>query len=284
MSVAAARMWPGVHAALWMKTWQDDVVPYLHTASDLGFESVELSLLGSGRELRRIRDEAEALGVELTCTTGLARGADPTSADAQERRRGILALEDSIERAASLGASLLSGVIYAPWGVLQSDRRDERFELAAEALSHAGDVAAEHGITLGIEAINRYETDLVNTSAQATALARAVGRENVGVLLDAYHMNIEERDVGEAIRTCGHHLVHLHVASNERGAPRVRTPWWDALFDGLDDIGYEGRATLELFVQAGEAVSSDLTVWRDIEPDPTAAARDGLAFLRGMTG
>lgn len=274
----------GVHAALWMTSWQEDVVPHLHTAAILGFDSVEVSLLGSDPgQLRRIPDEAAVLGLELTCTTGLAEGADPTSADPAEQRAGDRALAEAITTTAALGASLLSGVIYAPWGVRRQERRKERLELAASALERAGSLAADHGIALGIEAINRYETDLVNTAAQATALADAVDLPNVGVLLDAYHMNIEERDVAAAIRACGQHLVHLHVASNERGAPRARTPWWNALFGALDTIGYGGRATLEMFVQPGEAVSPDLSVWRTIEPDPTAAARDGLEFLREVT-
>lgn len=274
----------GVHAALWMKTWQDDVRPYLRTAAELGFDAVELSLLDTDPDaLRRIRDTATELGLTLTCTTGLGPDADVTSSDTEVRLAGDRALERLIRTTAELGASLLSGVIYAAWGELRADRREERWDLAASALARAAAIGREHGVVLGVEAINRYETDLVNTAARATALVEAVGEPNVGVLLDAYHMNIEEKDPAAAIRACGDRLVHMHVAGNDRGVPRPGLMDWDGLFSALRTIGYDGNVVLEMFVQADEEVSPDLNVWRDIEPDATEAAERGLTFLKGAT-
>lgn len=270
----------GVHIALWMRRWDEDVVPHIHTADGLGFDGVELSLLSmSPAEIRRIREALDASGLEVTCTTGLNASQDVTSEDPEVRAQGKQALRHAIGLAADLGAGLLSGVIYAPWGQPLQARREERWNRAVDALQDAGETARTLGLRLGIEAINRYETDLVNTATQACAMARDVGMTNVGVLLDTYHMGIEEKDVGKAIRECGEQLMHLHVVENDRGVPGSGHSPWESIGAALRDIGYQGWATLEMFVQAQQVVSPDLFVWRAIEPDPTQAARLGHAFL-----
>jgi D-psicose/D-tagatose/L-ribulose 3-epimerase len=271
----------GVHAALWMRTWQDDVAPYLETAARLGFDGVELSLLAAEPgAARRLRQRARDLGLTLTCTTGLTPGQDVTSDDGHVREAGVLALRSAVRQAHELGSKLLSGVIYASWGVRRADRRAERWARATEALRSVVDEADALDVTLGVEAINRYETDLINTADQAMALAEAVDHPRVGVLLDTYHLNIEEKDLAGALRRAGSRLVHLHVVENDRGVPGSGHVPWDDVRAGLRDIGYDRFATLEMFVQAGLDVSPDLSIWRAIEPDPTAAARAGLAFLQ----
>ena len=270
----------GVHIALWMRRWDEDVVPHIHTAADIGFDGVELSLLSlHGEQIRRIRDALDATGLDVTCTTGLNAFQDVTSDDPGVRAQGADALRRAIEVADALGSGLLSGVLYAPWGQTLAARRGERWSRAVEALQAAGEAARALGVRLGIEAINRYETDLVNTAAQARTMALDVGMVNVGVLLDTYHMGIEEKDVGEAIRTCGEQLMHLHVVENDRGVPGSGHLPWEAIAAAVRDISYQGWATLEMFVQAQQDVSPDLFVWRSIEPDPTEAARQGRAFL-----
>lgn len=270
----------GMHAATWMRSWQDDVVPLVREAATLGFDSVELSLLGGDAAARRrVRDEARSAELDLTCTTGLAPSTDVGSADAEVRAAGRAALASAVRASAELGAGHLSGVLYGAWGHSDPARREERWGHAVDALRGVAPLARDEGVVLGIEAINRYETDLVNTAAQAAAMADDVGESGVGVLLDAYHMNIEEKDVADAVRSTGPRLVHLHVAGNDRGVPAAGTLAWDALFAALRDVGYDGRVTLEMFVRAHVDVSPDLTVWRDIEPDPTDAARRARAFL-----
>lgn len=270
----------GVHAATWMRTWRDDVVPLVRDAATLGFDSVELSLLGGDAAARRrVRQEARATGLDLTCTTGLAPSTDVGSADPEVRAAGRAALASAIRATAELGAKHLSGVLYGAWGHSEPERRGERWGYAVDALRSVARLARDEGVVLGIEAINRYETDLVNTAAQAAAMADDVAEPGVGVLLDAYHMNIEEKNAAEAVRATGSRLVHLHVAGNDRGVPAAGTLGWTDLFSALHEVGYDGRVTLEMFVQAHVDVSPDLTVWRDIEPDPTDAARRARTFL-----
>lgn len=271
----------GVHIALWMKTWQDDIVPYIETAARLGFDGVELSLLGmTDDNIARVRKTLQENNLEVTCTTGLNMEQDITSDDSDVRKEGMKYLEHSIKTVATLGSSLLSGVIYAPWGKRVMQHREERWGRSVEALKAVAPFAAEHGVILDIEAINRFETDLVNTAAQAVQMANEVNEKNVGVLLDTYHMNMEEKQIGASLQKSKDKLVHLHCVENDRGVPGSGHIPWSEVFSSLKQMDYKGWLTLELFIQANQAVSPDLAIWRDIEADPTEAARQGLQFLR----
>lgn len=262
-----------IHTALWNRTWDDDVGPFLDDAKRLGFDGAEISLLGDATRFIDLARRARDLDLTLTATTGLGPATDVGSADPTIRQAGVQALRNAIAAANLLGSPLLSGVLYGAWGVKEPSRRRERLAYAADAIAHVADEARDAGIVLGIEAINRYETDLINTAAQGLEFVRAIGKDNVGLLLDAYHMNIEEKDPAAAIRRSRGALVHVHVAGRDRGVPSGRDLAHAGIRDALRDIGFDGVVTCEMFLQANVDVSEDLTVWRDIEPEPTDAAR-----------
>ena len=274
----------GVHVALWMAQWPEDIGPHIRTVKELGFDGVEISLLGmSDEKIDYLRALIRDLGLDVTCTTGLSKEHDIASTDPAVRDAGLDYLRWGIEATAKLGASLLTGVVYAPWGHFRPGEKADRTRRSAESLGMVAGHLADNGVTLGLEAINRFETDLLNTADEACALARMTGSKNIGVLLDAFHMNMEEKDIGAAIRRSADHLVHFHCVENDRGVPGSgHTPWSD-IFAALRDIRYDRWLTMEMFVKAGVDVSPDLNIWRPIEADPTAAARAGLAFLRERT-
>ena len=271
----------GIHSGLWMARWTDDIVPILGTVADLGFDGVEVSLLGMTHEKaaalgRLARDH----GLEVTCSDGLSREADITSPDAEVRAAGVEYLRWAIRTTAAMGSRGLAGVVYAPWGVFDPAHRTERSARAAEAFATLDADLERHDVTLGIEAINRFETDLVNTAVDAVALADASGSSRVGVLLDTFHMNIEEKDVAAAIVSARDRLVHFHVSDNDRGVPGSgHVPWAD-VGRGLAAIGYDRWIVAEMFVVAGHPASADLNIWRDIEPDAHEAAGRTLQFMQ----
>jgi len=140
--------------------------------------------------------------------------------------------------------------------------------------------AQDYGVTLGIEAVNRYETYFINTAEQALRFVNLVGEPNVGVHLDTFHMNIEEKSLPEAVRTAGSKLVHLHVIENDRGIPGTGHVSWDPLFAALAEIKYARCAGLETFLVATPQIASLTHVWRKLAPDGDTLTREGLAFLR----
>lgn len=275
----------GIHAGLWMRNWTDDPGPILEKAADIGFDGVELSLLGIDMaRADEIRRRAEGCGLSLTCSTGLGPDADPTSDDKDVRDHAFAVLTDAVRVTARLGSRGLAGVVAAPWGVFDPANKSARAERSAETLGRLDDVLAEEGVTLGIEALNRFESDLTSTAAEACAIARATGSRHIGVLLDSFHMNIEEKDPPAALRAAGETLVHYHVSDNDRGRPGSGRYDFAADSAALADIGYRGWIVAEMFVMAGHATSGDLNIWRDIEPDPTEAAVKTLAYLKEVFG
>lgn len=275
----------GVHAGLWMARWTDDIAPILRTVADLGFDGVEVSLLGMTDEkaaalAKLLRD----FGLQVTCSDGLSRAADITSEDADVRAAGVAHLRWAIRAVAAMGGAGLAGVVYAPWGVFDPSRKARRRALSAEMLAQVDVDLRDAGVRLGIEAINRFETDLVNTALEAVTLAQATGSDRIGVLLDTFHLNIEEKDILAAIAKTGDRLFHFHVSDNDRGVPGSGHVPWDATRAGLQATGYDGWIVAEMFVTAGTPAGADLNIWRDIEPDPTTAAAAALAFMRGHFG
>lgn len=268
-----------------MARWTDDIAPILKTVADLGFDGVEISLLGMNDE------KAAALGhliadhgLGVTCSDGLSAQADITSDDPDTRAAGLEYLRWAVRTTATIGARGLAGVVYAPWGVFDVQNKPKRAERSAKAFAALHDDLVAHDVTLGLEAINRFETDLVNTSAEAVAMAKASGSSHVGALLDTFHLNIEEKDVKGAITSAGDKLVHFHISDNDRGVPGSGHVPWAEVCEGLEATNYDGWIVTEIFVIAGNPASADLNIWRDIEPNATKAAAQSLDFMRKTFG
>ncbi|WP_299828776.1 sugar phosphate isomerase/epimerase [uncultured Roseobacter sp.] len=275
----------GIHAGLWQARWTDEITPILKTVADLGFDGVEVSLLGMSDEKatalgKAVRDH----GLEVTCSDGLAPDKDITSDDADVRAAGVTYLKWAIETTARIGSRGLAGVVFAPWGQFDPLNKPARAARSAEALGSLHETLVAQDVTLGIEMLNRFETDLVNTAAEAVSIANASGSDRVGVLLDTFHLNIEEKDIRAAIASAKGKLVHFHVSDNDRGVPGSGHVPWDQVKAGLDAAGYDGWVVAEMFVIAGNPASADLNIWRPIEPDATDAARRALAFMESIFG
>ena len=275
----------GVHAGLWMARWTDEIAPILRIVADLGYDGVEVSLLGMTDDKaavlgRLIREH----GLAVTCSDGLSRAADITSDDAAIRAAGLAHLQWAVRTVAAMGGRGLAGVVHTPWGLFDIARKRDRAARSAEMLAALDPTLRDHGVTLGIEALNRFETDLANTAAEAVAIAEATGSDRIGVLLDTFHMNMEEKDIAGAIAATGSRLVHFHVSDNDRGVPGSGHVPWDHVKAGLKAARYDGWIVAEMFVRTGTPAGSDLNIWRDIEPDATRAAAQALAFLRRAFG
>jgi len=273
----------GVHVSLWQRTWEEDISPLIDRAANLGFDGVEVSLYTlRSMDVSSLRRCVEAARLGITCSTGLLADTDIGSEDASVRAAGLRRLQQDVQLASDVGATILCGVLYSAWGRTAFDTsRDSVMARSLDVLRRVAEIAHSAGLTLGIEAINRYESSLVNTAAQARALVDALGSPAVGVHLDTYHMNIEEPDIEGAVQTAGARLVHVHCAGVDRGPPGLgRFPWSDLII-ALDRLRYDGWLTLECGAHAGTPVANSYHVWRPLgDPDTVAAA--GLEFLKRL--
>jgi len=272
----------GVHSATFVEDWSEDIRPYIKKCYEAGYRSIEVSLLGQDKmKAREIGLLANELNVEITCTTGLSVNEDITSFDNKIRLNGEKKLVEAIELTSLMNSSMLSGVVHCAWGISKEKgaSKDIKFENSANSLTKITNALEVNNIKLGIEPLNRYETDFINTVDEGLHLCSLINHSNVGLLLDVYHMNIEEKNICSSIKRAKNKLFHFHVAENDRGIPGSGTLDFDSIFETLKEINYSANVTLEMFIQANKQTSKDLFTWRDIEVDPYKAIKDSHLFL-----
>jgi D-psicose/D-tagatose/L-ribulose 3-epimerase len=234
-----------------------------------------------------INEHARRTGLEVGICGAFGPDRDISSEDEAVRRAASAYLQHCIDLAAAVGSPHVAGPMYATTGVtrmLSPDERAAQRARAAEGLRAAADYAAERGVRLAIEPLNRFETDLVNTTEQALELLELIGRDNVGLLLDTFHMNIEEKDTGAAVRLAGDRVFHVQVSENDRGTPGTGQVHWDRFFSALADIRYGGQIVVESFLPTVVEIARAVSLWRPVAPSMDVLAQDGLAFLRSQAG
>lgn len=271
----------GIFVNFWENTWKVDLKKYLEKAARIGYDVLEFqaqALLDmSDTELAEIKRVADGVGIEMTYSLGLDPAYDISSPDSAIRKGGLAYLTNIMKQIGKMDGRLLSGVSYAGWGVPADKDKATRMYHSITSMQSLAKIAAELGLTYGIEAVNRFEGILINTAVEARAYVEAVGNPNVGILLDTYHMNIEESNIGDAIRTAGDLLVGFHVGENNRTCPGRGHLDWTEIAKALRDVNYGGRIVAEPFLMTGGEVGDAIYVWRDLIDDKSEAALDAEA-------
>jgi D-psicose/D-tagatose/L-ribulose 3-epimerase len=272
----------GIHAMAWTNHWSNGSLGLIERAKNLGLDFIEIPLLDlNDVDPAAIRARIMETAFEAVTSTVLTAATDLTADEPATRAAGIDYLTRCVEATAALGARQFSGVIYSEIGRRPPFRPDERhWSWAAEGLRRVADRAADLGVTVAIEPVNRYETFLVNTCAQAVQLCERIDRPNVAIHLDTYHMNIEETRWDEPVRLAGARLRHIHLCENDRGVPGTGLVDWDSLFAALGAIGYAGYGALESFIDVSDDMRPATPVWRDLAPSGDDLVREGTRFLR----
>ena len=271
----------GIFVNFWENTWKVDLKKYLEKAARIGYDVLEFqaqALLDmSDTELAEIKRVADGVGIEMTYSLGLDPAYDISSPNRVVRNGGIVYLTKIMKQIGKMHGRLLSGVSYAGWGVPADKDKAARMYHSVTSMQSLAKIASELGITYGIEAVNRFEGILINTADEARAYVEAVGNPNVGILLDTYHMNIEESNIGDAIRTAGDLLVGFHVGENNRTCPGRGHLDWNEIATALREVNYGGRIVAEPFLMTGGEVGDAIYLWRDLIDDKSEAALDAEA-------
>ncbi len=272
----------GIHAMAWTNHWSNASLDLIDRVKGLGLDFIEIPLLDlDDVDPAAIRARLTSADLDVVTSTVLNAATDLTADDAATRAAGVAYLTGCVEATAALGARQFSGVIYSEIGRKPPFRPDERhWAWAAEGLRAVADRAADLGVTIAVEPVNRYETFLVNTAAQGASLCDMIDRPNVGIHLDTYHMNIEEKRWDEPVRQAGARLCHIHLCENDRGIPGSGLVEWDSIFGALGALGYRGYAALESFVDVSDDMRPATPVWRDLAPSGDDLVREGIRFLR----
>ena len=277
----------GANLWIWKSPITTDVIRnYAPQLAGWGFDVIELPLENPGDWVANdVRPLLEENGLRAGVCAVMAPGRDLTSSDASVVRSTQDYLRACIDAAAGVGASVVAGPVYSPTGTTGAISPDERQILIQRLVQHLRPVldnAESEGVKLAIEPLNRFETSLFNTVDQTMQLIESVDHPQFGLLLDTFHMNIEERDLAAAIRLAGDRVFHFHACGNDRGAPGGDTIDWADIREALAAINYRGTVTIESFTSANQTIATAASIWRPLGDSQDAIATDGLAFLRGL--
>lgn len=273
----------GIEIFYWIDHWSDDQIAYFSKAKECGFDAVEISFV-SGPEtidIPRMCKELDRLGLDVFCSTGLDPTTDISSPDAAIRKAGINYLRQCLETTQKIGSPILGGVTYAPWLYFPQDTDLQAYrDRSAAALHEVAQMAADLGLTLTLEILNRFETFMFNTVAEGLRFLEQIEHSAVKLQLDSYHMNMEEDDLAGAIRQAGEHIGHFHCAASNRRLPSQGHIDWQAIQSALKDVNYQGGIVIETFPNPNVETGRTVNTWRPLVQDYDAEARQALAFLR----
>lgn len=287
-----------MHYGFWSHNWDEIAyIPLMEKIARLGFDVCEVASAefcqysdGTLRELKRC---ADGHGLTLTYSIGLEREYDLASDDPAIRENGIRHVTGILKSMPKVGAVILNGVSYAGWqampdhGITMEEKRRKE-NLALESLRRLMPIAEDNGVTYCCEVVNRFEQYLLNTAREGAAFVRQLESPSAKVLLDTFHMNIEEDDLVQAIEETGGLLGHFHVGERNRKPPgSTNSLPWREMAGALKRIGYQGAVVMEPFVLMGGTIPYDIKVWRNIiddtrEENLDRMAADACRFLRNL--
>jgi len=277
----------GANTWIWVSPLTDDRLATLGPRiCDLGFDVVELPIEDPGDwDAGRAADLLADLGLGATTCAVMPDGRSLVSDDPAVVASTQAYLGRCVRMAQRVGAGVVGGPIYSPvgltWLLGPEDRRATIARLV-EALRGPADDAAAHGVVLGLEPLNRYETSLVNTVEQALEIVEALDSPGCAIQLDTFHMNIEEKDVTAAVEAAGKSLYHLHACENDRGAPGSGQVRWKAWAKAVKAAKYDGAVVIESFTPEVTSIAKAAAIWRKLAPSQDRLASDGLKFLKKL--
>ena len=272
----------GLNLWVWESPFRTDRhLGLLEKARSMRAEVVEFAWEEGGVvEAPILRRALADYGLECSIVGQFGTGRDLASPDAGQRRRGVEYARRGLELTAEVGAAVFSAACVGVGGTeaISNAQRISRYQLAAQSLHEVGETATQAGVRFCVEVLNRYEDNLLNTSAQGCELIDMTNHPAVGIHLDTFHMNIEESSMGGALRLAGDRLYHLHATDTHRGAPGGGHLSWGEVADALQQINYGGFAIIESFNPGGR-LAAMARAWHSYAESQDILAREGLAFL-----
>jgi D-psicose/D-tagatose/L-ribulose 3-epimerase len=279
----------GVNAWVWSSPVNTDEFGRLAPRiSKMGFDLIEFGIEGtSDLDYSRAAEIARANGLGVSVCAAMGPDRDLIHSDESIRRNGMDYVRHCIDAAKTVGAPNVIGPLYSAVGRTWQATDDERkkdLDLLVRQLRELSVYAADRGVGLAVEPLNRFETSFLNLSAQAIEVVDRVDHPACGILLDTFHMNIEERSIGDAIRAAGKRVRQLHTCENDRGAPGSGHVPWQEVAKACRDIGFNGPFVIESFTNKVKSIARAAAIWRNFAPTQDALAEDGLRFLRKLLG
>ena len=276
----------GVHALVWEKGWShEECARAIARTAEVGYDLIEIPALDPGSiDTSFTRKQLEKAGIGATSSLGLDAETDISSNDREKEKRGQARLEQAVAVIRDIGATHMCGILESAFQKYAVPTTAEGVKRACEVLARVAEKAATSNITLGLEVVNRYESNVLNTASQAVDMCKRIGAPNVKVHLDVYHMNIEESDIGQAILDTGNYLGYFHTGDSHRGYMGSGSIDLAGVFRALVKSGYTGPITFESFSSrvVGQPLEGILGIWRNLWEDSYDLAAHALMYTKAQ--
>lgn len=260
----------GMHYGYWTQYWGSEPLQFVQRAKKCGFDILEVNApkvtLMSDAERDVLRGAVADVGLSLTYSIGMTADMDLASEDPGTRQKGIAFLQKVALAMKYMGGTILAGINYSSWPrkLLPGEDKQILTDRAIKGVREAIKAAEDNDVIFCVEVVNRFEQFIMNTAAEGIAFAERVGSPNCKILLDTFHMNIEEDSLRGSIVETGNWLGHFHLGETNRRPPgRGRIPWPE-IFSALREINYQGAVVMEPFLLPGGEVGRDISVYRDL--------------------
>lgn len=271
---------------LWTSPFSNDTVSLFPKLRDMGFDAVEIPVEDPGlidnKLVKRALDDHGLQGI-VCGAFGPTR--DLTHEDPAVHQQCFDYLEKCFDLCNAIDATFLAGPMYSAVGkarMVPPKQRKKEWDLAVSNLHKVCEMAGPRGLSIALEPLNRFESDLVNTAEDVVRMAQDIDHPSARVMLDSFHMTIEERDIEQAILTTGDKLIHVQVSENYRGTPGTGLTPWEAFRSGIEKVGYRGVISIESFTPEIKELAGAVCFWKNMAESQDAFASDGLKFLKNL--
>lgn len=278
----------GASTFIWESPFSSDALYLFDKVAAMGYSALEVCIENPALiDANLLRKASEQSGIEVLICGAFGPGRDISDTDATVRQAGVSYVKTCIDIAAAVGTKLVSGPMYTETGkigVQTPDAKAQRMAFAVENMKILADYAKSAQIKLAVEPLNRFETDFLNTVSQGLQFFEQIAADNVGFLLDTFHMNIEEKNIPDAIRLAGNKIFNFHACGNDRGAPGADHIDWNGIKEALQAVAYDGYLVVESFNTDVKEIARAVSLWRPLATSADALAIDGIQFLQKQFG
>jgi D-psicose/D-tagatose/L-ribulose 3-epimerase len=277
----------GASTWLWTSPFSTASIPGLfQKIKEMGFDAVEIAVEDPGLiDASPVKQSLKDFELKPVICGAFGPTRDLTNDDPAIHKNAFGYIDACFDLCNNLGASFFAGPMYSTVGkarMLPDKQRKQEWELAVKNLRTVCEMAAQRNLEIALEPLNRFESDLVNTADDVIRLVNDISHPAAKIMLDGFHMNIEERDVENAIRSVGDKLIHFQVSENYRGTPGTGQTRWDAYKRGLEAINYKGVVSIESFTPANKELAGAVCFWHPMAESQDKFATEGLQFLQNL--
>jgi D-psicose/D-tagatose/L-ribulose 3-epimerase len=273
----------GISTWVWTSPFNTDSVRLFPKIKKMGFDVVEIPVEDPEIiDAPKVKEALDRNGLEAVVCGAFGPGRDLTHEDAAVHQQCFDYLDDLMEFCTEWDTGFIAGPMYSAVGkarMVSPEQRKKEWERAVTNLRKVSQKASDKGLELAIEPLNRFESDLINTTEDAVRLVNDIDHPAAKVMVDGFHMSLEEKNLEEAITLAGDHLIHVQVSENYRGTPGTGQTDWNSFQKGLQAVDYDGIVTIESFTSDNQELADAVCIWRPLADDQDRLAEDGLAFI-----